>query len=183
MSHSEKPAWKLTESSIHACGMFAARDIDKGERIIEYLGERISKDTSLQRCLDREAYGRSTGEAMVYIFDLNETHDLDGDIADNPAKYINHSCNENCEAINEDDRIFIYAKKAIAKGKELTFDYGYDVEHYKEHPCRCGSKQCVGYIVAKSQRKQLKQLIAKDKKKGQKKTKKKKASRSKEPVS
>jgi SET domain-containing protein len=136
--------------------MFARKDIAQAERIIEYVGQRIDKETSLQRCLDQEEKGRAEGSAMVYIFDLDETTDLDGDVPDNPAKYINHSCEENCEAVNEDDRIYIEALRPIRAGEELVFDYGYDIEFYQSHPCHCGSKGCVGYIVSRSQREELK---------------------------
>lgn len=159
--------WELRGSSIHQQGMFARKDIPAGEKIIEYLGERVSKDESTRRCLEWEEKARKKGEGLVYVFDLNEEYDLDGNIEDNPAKYVNHSCDENCEAINEEDRIFIYSKKDIEKGEELSFDYGYDLEHFLDHPCRCGSEKCVGYIVAKDSRRKLKQLLKKKKKKAQ----------------
>lgn len=159
--------WELRGSSIHQQGMFAVKDIPAGKKIIEYLGERITKDESTRRCLEWEKKARKKGVGLVYVFDLNEEFDLDGNIEDNPAKYINHSCDENCEAINEEDRIFIYSKKDIQEGEELSFDYGYDLEHFLDHPCRCGSDKCVGYIVAKDSRRKLKQLL-KNKKKGKK---------------
>lgn len=153
--------WELRGSSIHQQGMFARKAIAAGTRIIEYLGERVSKEISNERALAWEEQARAKGEGMVYVFDLNEAYDLDGNIPDNPAKYINHSCEENCEAINEDDRIFIYSTCDIAEGEELTFDYGYAFEHFLDHPCRCKSKACVGYIVAKTDRPRLKQLLLK----------------------
>lgn len=152
--------WELHRSPIHRKGMFAAADIPAGTPIVEYVGQKIDKDESLERCLEQEKKGAKSGGAKVFIFDLNDDWDLDGNVPNNPAKYINHSCDENCEAINDDDHIWIYAKKDIAKGNELTFDYGYDIEHYEEHPCECGSKRCCGYIVAKSQRRQLKKRLA-----------------------
>lgn len=161
MGKKQKPFWELRGSAIHQQGMFARKDIPAGERIIEYFGERVTKEESTRRCLEWEAKARKKGEGLVYVFDLNEEFDLDGNIEDNPAKYINHSCEENCEAINEDDHIYIYAKRDIAEGEELSFDYGYDLEHFLDHPCHCGSKKCVGYIVAKSSRKKLKQILKK----------------------
>lgn len=153
--------WELRGSSIHKQGMFARKAIAAGTRIIEYLGERVPKAISNERALAWEAQARSSGDGMVYVFDLNDDYDLDGNIPDNPAKYINHSCEENCEAINEDDRIFIYSTRDIAKDEELTFDYGYALEHFLDHPCRCMSKGCVGYIVVKTDRPRLKQLLLK----------------------
>ncbi|GHC11766.1 SET domain-containing protein [Cerasicoccus arenae] len=167
--------WELRGSSIHQQGMFARADIREGEKIIEYLGELIPKAESTQRCLDWEAEAREKDAGLVYVFDLNEEYDLDGNIENNPAKYINHSCEENCEAINEDDRIFIHAKRDIAKDEELSFDYGYDIECFLDHPCRCGSKRCVGYIVARDSRPKLKKLINKKQRETAKKAAAKKA--------
>lgn len=159
---STEQSWELRHSDIHQQGMFATRDIAKGEKIIEYIGERIDKEESERRCTEQQEHGKKTGGAMVYVFTLNDEFDLDGNVPDNPAKFINHSCSENCEAINEDDRIFIYSKKRIRKDEEIVFDYGYDIEHFREHPCRCGSPNCVGYIVAKSQRRTLKSRLKKE---------------------
>lgn len=151
--------WELRGSSIHQQGMFARKAIAAGTKIIEYLGERVPKAISNERALAWEATAREKGEGMVYVFDLNDTHDLDGNVPDNPAKYINHGCEENCEAVNEDDRIFIYSLSDIAKGEELLFDYGYGLEHFLDHPCRCGAQSCIGYIVAKPDRPKLKRLL------------------------
>lgn len=167
-----KKLWKLKKSKIHGSGLYATEDIPKGTRIIEYIGEKIRKKESLRRCLEWEEKARKSGEGLVYIFDLDKKWDLDGNVPDNPAKYINHSCEENCEAVNEEGRIFIYAKKSISKGQELYFDYGYSLEHFLDHPCRCGAEKCVGYIVAKSSRKKLKTIL---RKKAQKKAEKPKA--------
>jgi uncharacterized protein len=66
----------------------------------------------------------------------------------NPARFINHSCMPNCEASIEDGRIWITALRDIEPGDELTFNYGYDLDDYKGYPCRCGTSECVGFIVA-----------------------------------
>ncbi len=153
--------WRLGRSGIHNKGVFAHVDIAKGERILEYRGRVIDKETSERMCLEWEEKARQSGDGLVYVFNLNDSHDLDGNVPRNPAKYINHSCDENCEAINEDDRIFIYAKRNIAAGEELFFDYGYELEHFPDHICRCGSPKCVGYIVAKDERRKLKTLLKK----------------------
>lgn len=152
--------WELRGSPIHHQGMFARKAIAAGTKVIEYLGERVPKAISNERALAWEASAREKGEGMVYVFDLNDAYDLDGNVPDNPAKYINHGCEENCEAVNEDDRIFIYSLRDIEKGEELLFDYGYGLEHFLDHPCRCGAKDCIGYIVAKPDRPKLKRLLA-----------------------
>jgi len=125
-------------SPIHGTGGFARVDIPAETTIVEYVGEKISKAESARRCeMDNH-----------YIFDLDETTDLDGNVEHNPARFINHSCSPNCEAQSEEDRIWIVALRDIKAGEELGFNYGYDLEDYLEHPCRCGAKNCVGYIVA-----------------------------------
>ena len=126
------------ESPIHGTGGFARTAIPQGTRILEYQGEKISKDESLRRCEQNNAF----------IFSLNPEQELDGNVAWNPARFLNHSCAPNCEAEKDDDRIWIVATRDIPAGEEITFNYGYDLEEYKDYPCHCGSPQCVGYIVA-----------------------------------
>lgn len=126
------------ESPIHGRGVFAAKPIPAGTRILEYTGEKISLDESLRRC---EA-------GNEYIFQIDDRHAIDGSGAENIARLINHSCLPNCEALIEDGRVFIIALRDIAAGEELTFNYGYDLVDYREYRCQCGSPNCVGYIVA-----------------------------------
>lgn len=127
-------------SPIHGLGGFAKTAIANGARIIEYVGERISKSESLKRC----------EENNEYIFTLNEREDLDGNVEWNPARFINHSCTPNCDAELEDEHIWIVANRDIRAGEELTFNYGFDLENYREYPCRCGAPSCVGFIVAEA---------------------------------
>ena len=125
-------------SCIHGTGGFARRAILAGTRLIEYVGEKITKAESLRRC---EANNE-------YIFTIDDQYDLDGSVEWNPARFINHTCAPNCEAEWDEDRIWIVALRDIPAGEELSFNYGYDLEDYREHPCRCGAPECVGYIVA-----------------------------------
>src|SRR5689334_15716429 len=90
----------LGHSGVHGFGLFARDFIPKDARIIEYVGERITKAEAERRearRLERLAAGK---EACVYIFELNLRHDIDGDVAWNPARRINHSCAPNCETQN-----------------------------------------------------------------------------------
>ncbi len=144
------------QSPIHGTGLFATRPIHKGTKVIEYLGERISKAESERRGLARMEDSAKTGRGSVYVFELDNETDLDGAFDWNPARLINHSCDPNCEALNYDGRIWIVALRSIQAGEELTFDYGYDIRYHKDHPCHCGSPKCVGYIVRKDQRRRLK---------------------------
>ena len=156
-----KKLYTVRESSIHNRGLFAKHPIIKGSPIIQYTGEKISKEESSRRALEWEEDARKLGQGLVYIFEIDEDWDLDGRIGENPARFINHSCEGNCEAINRDGEIWIYSVKNISKGEELSYDYGYDMEHFLDHPCRCGSKNCIGYIVRQDQRIKVKKLLKK----------------------
>ncbi len=129
---------EFRSSSIHGTGAFARRTIRKGTRLIEYIGRKISKAESAQ-LLDAQ---------NEYIFDVAEDFDLDGNVGWNPARHINHSCSPNCEAQNEEGRIWVIAVRTIRPDEEITFNYGYDIADYRDHPCCCGAPDCVGYIVA-----------------------------------
>ncbi len=129
---------EVRQSAIHGTGGYARRDIPAGTRIIEYVGEYISKAESERLCeADNE-----------YIFTIDDEKDLNGKVSWNPARFINHSCEPNCEAEWDEGRIYINTLRAIQEGEELTFNYGYDLEDFHNHPCRCRTANCVGYIVA-----------------------------------
>ena len=134
----ESELLEFRESGIHGTGAFARVPIAKGFRVIEYVGERISKAESLVRC---EANN-------PFIFTLNETEDLDGNVEWNPARYINHSCTPNCDAELDGEQIWVVTRRDIQAGEEVTFNYGYDLTDYKDFPCKCGSAECVGFMVA-----------------------------------
>ncbi|MEO1858020.1 MAG: SET domain-containing protein-lysine N-methyltransferase [Rubritalea sp.] len=153
----------VRNSDIHGRGVYAATDISNETQIIEYIGEYVDKDESEKRAWDQAAVAEKTGDAAVYIFTLDEKWDIDGDVPWNDARLINHSCEPNCEAWIEGDQIFIYSLRDIKEGEELTFDYGFDIECYVDHPCLCGRPSCVGYIVSREQWPELKEkLEAKD---------------------
>ena len=106
--------------------------------MIEYVGEKITKGESARRIdADNE-----------YIFTLDDEFDLDGKVPWNPARFINHSCTPNCEAEVDGHEVWIIALRDLRAGEELTFNYGYDLENYRQYPCRCGSPECVGFMVA-----------------------------------
>ena len=156
---SEKPLFRMDRSSIHQTGLFASRDIQRGTKIIQYIGEKISKEESTRRAVQWEEKARETNKGMVYIFELDEDWDIDGRMDDNLARYMNHSCEGNCEAVNYDGEIWVVARRDIPEGEELAYDYGYDMEHFLDHPCNCGADNCIGYIVRESQRKKVKKLL------------------------
>ena len=158
--HFINPYIKVGKSFIHSKGVFARKNIKKGTRIVEYLGREITHQES-ELLYDKmlENHKQNPKYASVYTFSIDDEKDLDGDVWWNLAKYINHSCNPNCESMmEEDDTIALYAIRDIKKGEELSFNYGYDVESFKDHPCYCGSKNCVGYIVNEEQWDELEKL-------------------------
>jgi uncharacterized protein len=158
---SESPeAWAIVKrSSIHNQGVFAARDIPAGTRIIEYIGEKISKAESDRRGMALFKEASQTGDGAVYLFILNKKYDIDGNVEWNTARLINHSCFPNCEAQIIRGKIWIVALKAIPAGGELLFNYGFDLEAWQDHPCLCGHAKCVGYITAEEYWPKLRKLI------------------------
>jgi len=129
----------IGKSRIAGQGLFAGQDIKQGTRILPYVGEKISKAESTRR-LER---GNS------YIFSFNEHYDIDGQMLKNTARYINHSCDPNCEIELTTRTIWIVAIRDIHTGEELTYNYGYDIKDYQEHPCACHARNCCGYILAR----------------------------------
>ena len=146
---------EVRNSEIHGRGVYATRDIKKEEKIIEYVGELIDKEESTRRANLQAERAEKHGDAAVYIFTIDDEYDLDGNLPWNTARLINHSCEPNCEAWIDETRIHIHALRNIKKGEELSFDYGFDVDTWEDHPCLCGKKACVGHIVSRSQWQEL----------------------------
>lgn len=126
MAQAPKPIYVQVKRSSAGLGLFALAPIKKGATIIEYIGERIPTSIGDER--DNR-----------YMFNINTKWDIDGSPRYNTARYANHSCRPNAEAINRRGRIFIVAKKAIKTGEEITYHYGKD--HFegfiKPAGCRC----------------------------------------------
>ena len=151
--------YEIKRSGIHNRGLFAKVDIPVGTRIVEYVGERITKAESQRRANVWEEQARGSGDGLVYIFELNTRYDIDGNVSYNDARLINHACETNCESEIERGRIWIIAERDIKAGEELFYDYGYDMEHFFEHPCHCGFKSCVGFIVSSEYRDRVRDLV------------------------
>ncbi len=161
---------KVRKSGIHNKGVFAKKDIPKGTRIIEYIGEKITKaeaDKRAEKVI--KEHQKKEKKGSVYLFELNKKYDIDGYPKYNLARWINHSCNPNAEVEIIKGHIWIIAIKDIKKGEEISYDYGYDLEDFEEHPCKCGAKNCVGYIVSEEYIPKLKKILAERKKKRAKK--------------
>ena len=176
---------EVRESEIHGTGVFASTKVPKGKKVIEYIGEKITKKESARRSIALIEKNRgSETDGAVYIFEVNKRHDIDGNIPENTARFINHSCDPNCEPDVIKNRVWLISTRKIKKGEELSYNYGFDLEDYEEHKCRCGAKECIGYITAEDNWPKLKKRLDKKKKKAKKsKTKaaKKPAKAKKEP--
>ncbi len=153
---------EVRHSSIHNKGIFAATNIVKGTKVIEYVGEKINKKESDKRG-DQELNLSKTDKTKgsVYIFELDKKYDVDGNVSYNTAKWINHSCDPNCETDIVDGHIWITAIKDVKKGEELSYDYNYGLDDWEEHPCKCGCAKCAGYIVGEDLRPKLRKILAK----------------------
>lgn len=139
----------VKHSKLHGNGVLARRKIGAGARIIEYLGERISWDEATRRA-------QASGQAInhTFFFSLADGNVIDGGSGGNASRWINHSCEPNCEAYEDEGRIFIHALHDIARGEELTYSYPliYEGRHTKaiKHAfaCHCGTPSCTGTMLA-----------------------------------
>jgi len=129
----------IGKSRIVGKGLFAGQDIKKGMTILRYIGTKISKEQT----------ARELAKGNAYICYFNDRYDIDGNTLKNTARYINHSCDPNCEIQTTSRAIWIVALRDITAGEELTYryDYEYEPDGYRDFPCYCGAKNCVGYIV------------------------------------
>jgi len=140
---------EVRQSPIHGRGVFALKRIRKGQRIVEYLGERISPDEAESRYDDDAA-----DHPHVLLFTVDEHTVIDGGVNGNCAIYINHSCEPNCEAVNDEGRIFVEALHTIRPGDELSFDYQlerpgkFKLEWKERYHCRCGAPTCRGTMLS-----------------------------------
>ena len=142
--------YKQNKSNINRRGLFANKDIKKDTKIIYYIGKIITKKQT------EEDLKFDNGKA-IYLFNINNKYDLDGDFTYNTARLINHSCNPNCEVESKDLKLWISSIRDIKKNEELSYDYGFSFdENYKEFPCKCGSNNCCGYIVREGSRWRIK---------------------------
>lgn len=149
------PSIVVRRSPIHGNGVFAARRLPAGQRLIQYRGQVVTHDEADDR------YDGSVESGHTFLFTLNDQYIVDANRRGNDARWINHSCDPNCQAtIVEDprgnparDRIFIETIRPIARGEELTYDYGITLEirhtaRLKQlWACRCGKPTCSGTML------------------------------------
>ena len=149
--------FEIRRSRIQGKGAFAIRRIRKGQRIIEYQGRRIDAEEEARLYDDSKM---SRHHTFLFKVDSNTTIDASRDA--NEARYINHSCEPNCEAVLEDGRVYIEAIRNIQPGVELCYDYAFESdgdeteEEKKFYVCKCGSKNCRGTILQMKRRRERK---------------------------
>lgn len=145
----------LRRSTIHGNGLFAARDLPSGHRLIEYRGRRLTH----AQAENLNCHGEDSGH--TFLFTVNERYVIDGSIEGNSARWINHSCAPNCEAVLEEnsrdarrDRIYIETVRKVRAGEELSYDYGIMLEGTRHTErlkriwgCRCGTRRCSGTLL------------------------------------
>jgi hypothetical protein len=165
-SGSQAPPILVRDSNVHGRGVFATRRVEKGERIIEYLGERVSHDEA-----DRRYESKEENDSHTFLFIVDSKTVIDAGTAGNDARFFNHSCDPNCESVVEKRRVFIEALRAIEPGEEMTYDY----QIYRDHDdpenidevfaCRCGFANCRGTMLWPPEPKKKKRSKAAAKKK------------------
>jgi uncharacterized protein len=140
----------LRRSRIHGKGVFARVPIPEGTRIIEYRGEKITNDEADARYPDDP-----TRQHHTFLFSIDDEVVIDAAFKGNMARWINHSCDPNCDAVIEGERIWIESIRDIAAGEELRYDYNFILPERhtpalkKRFPCVCGAPGCRGTILAK----------------------------------
>jgi SET domain-containing protein len=141
MTESSLP-FEILTSPIQGMGAFATSPIPSGVRLIEYSGEQLTPDDA-------------AGRHHTFLFAIDDDVVIDAAVNGNAARFINHSCDPNCDAVIDDGRIWIETVRDIAPGEELAYDYAYilDERHTpaakKRFPCSCGALICRGTILGK----------------------------------
>ncbi|MDQ3022832.1 MAG: SET domain-containing protein-lysine N-methyltransferase [bacterium] len=162
-------SFEVRGSPIQGSGAFATRRIRAGQQIAEYTGEVVDADTAYTRYQDDNMFHHHT-----FLFSLEDGTFIDaGSTGGNEARYINHSCDPNSEAYEDDGRLLVRALKNIQPGTEITYDYRLEREGKPKkswlrlYACRCGAKNCRGTMLLKPPK--LKGGKKKGKNKGKKK--------------
>ncbi len=140
----------IRRSGIHGKGVFARKHIPEGTRIVEYRGERITTAEADARYPDDPTVPYHT-----FLFALDDDWVVDAAYGGNLARWVNHSCDPNCEVVIEDGRLFIESVRDIEPGEELAYDYNFilPVRHSpamkKRYPCECGAPSCRGTMLGR----------------------------------
>jgi SET domain-containing protein len=136
----------VRNSGIHGRGVFATMPIPKGTRLIEYKGQRLTEAQVDKRYANDDS-------PHTFLFALDDGMVIDATYQGNSARWINHSCAPNCEAVDDGGRIYIETLRALKPGDELVYDYRIELEEKhtpelkRQYLCRCGARHCKGTIL------------------------------------
>lgn len=142
----------VRSSGIHGKGVFAATHIPAHTRLIEYKGEQLTEAQVDKRYANDD-------NPHTFLFALDDGMVIDATNGGNSARWINHSCAPNCEAVDDGNRIYIETLRAIRPGEELSYNYRIELEerHTPElkrlYQCRCGARNCKGTILQAKKKK------------------------------
>jgi SET domain-containing protein len=149
---SKSRPYVIRPSPTHGRGVFATRTIRKGARIVEYRGKRMTADVA-----DNRPATDASDPYHTLLFRLHDGTVLDASLGGNAARWINHGCDPNCEAIEYDKgRVFICARRTIRAGEELRYDYRLEYEGriskraQRGFSCLCGARRCRGTMLSKA---------------------------------
>jgi uncharacterized protein len=148
--------FRIRRSPVHGRGAFATRPIPAGTRLIEYAGERLTPREAEIR------YPDVPGPQHTMLFAIDDNVVIDAAVGGNDARWINHSCDPNCDAVIDDGRIWIETIRVIEAGEELAYDYELELETRhtpaakRMYPCYCGSERCRGTLLVSRRRSRLK---------------------------
>jgi len=141
--HENDGALVVRAAPAHGLGVFAARDLAAGVYALEYTGERISHAAAAARYDDERRHDTHT-----LLFTVDATTVIDGGAGGGMGRYVNHSCEPNCEAVLDDGRVFLETLRPIRAGEELTYDYRLrrprplPRDWRRRYACRCASPRC-----------------------------------------
>ena len=146
--------FEVRQSGIQGLGVFATRAIPAGTRLIEYTGERLTDAQADARYPEDD----ESGSHHTFLFSIADDVVIDAAFHGNDARWINHSCDPNCDAVVEDGRLWIETIRDVKRGEELAYDYAYELEERhtpaakKRYPCICGAATCRGTILTKKRK-------------------------------
>ena len=144
---------QVRRSGVHGKGVFALQSIAAGSVLIEYIGERISWKEALRRHPHDPHDPNHT-----FYFHIDDKQVIDANVGGNASRWINHACEPNCEADEDERRVFIKALRDLLPGEELFYDYGLVIDERmtpklkKQYPCRCGTDRCRGTLLVPKRR-------------------------------
>ena len=148
--HPHEPLFEIRRSPIQGLGAFATRFIAAGTRLVEYAGERLTPSAADARYPDANDARHHT-----FLFAIDDDVVIDAAVGGNEARFINHSCDPNCDAVIEHSRIWIETIRDVSPGEELAYDYAYVLEERhtpaakRRYPCHCGAAGCRRTILAR----------------------------------